>query len=142
MSALRSAVTAASASSMLPWILAGAIAAAVATAGGGFWAGHHWAALACDADVAASQLAALQHQAAAVAKAQATSDRIWSGEISLTVDLAVIRQRATARTTEVTAHVAADPDLSRSRVPDAVQRVRADQVRESQELPAGSPVRG
>lgn len=140
MNALRTLFTAASASGLLPWILVALLAAFGAVGSAGFYAGHHWAASSCDADKLASNVAALNAQARAVAKAQATSDKIWNIGLSLNVDLAVQRTRTLTRTQEVTRYVDAAPDLAACRVPDGVQRVRADQVRDSARIAAGQPV--
>jgi hypothetical protein len=136
MNGLRAMWAAASAAGLLPWILAGVLAASAALSGAGFYAGHHWAASSCEAEKSESQLAAMRHQAEAVAKAQSTSDRIWNIGLELNVDLAVMRGRAQQRTNEVTRYVDADPDLAACRVRADVQRVRDDQVRDSEQLAA------
>lgn len=77
-----------------------------------------------------------------MAKAQATSDKIWDIGITLNADLAMGRERAVARTKEVTRYVDASPDLARAVVPVDVQRVRNEQVRDSESVAApGRPVR-
>lgn len=140
MSALRALFTAASASGLLPWILVALLAAFGTVGSMGFYAGHHWAASSCEADKLTSNVAALNAQARAVAKAQATSDKIWDIGLTLNVDMAVQRTRTLARTQEVIRYVDAAPDLAGCRVPDGVQRVRADQVRDSARIAAGQPV--
>lgn len=142
MDGLRAMWTAASTAGLLPWILAGVLAASAALSGAGFYAGHHWAASTCDAEKHESQVAAMRHQAQAVEQAQRTSDRIWNIGLELRVDLTAMRSRAEQRTHEVIRYVDADPELARCRVPADVQRVRDDQVRDSERLAAPSgPVR-
>jgi hypothetical protein len=140
-SALRTLFTAASASGLLPWILCGLLAAFSAIGSAGFYAGHRWAASACAADIAASNLAAAQHQAQAVAKAQAASDKLWAIGLDLQLDLTVLHQRAATRITEVIRHVDATPSLASARVPAAVQRLRDEQAADSATIAAGRPVR-
>lgn len=140
MAALRALFVAASASGALPWLIAAALALAGIAGGAGFYAGHHWAATACAAAQFASMEAARRHEAEAVAKAQATSDKIWDIGLSLSADLAVFRERSITRTREVTKYVDASSDLARCAVPAAVQRVRDEQVRDSEHIAAGDPV--
>lgn len=142
MSALRTLFAAASASGLLPWICCALLAAFGAVGAAGVYAGHHWAASSCQAEKLASHVAAQQHELAAVAKAQATSDKIWDIGITLNVDLAMGRERAVTRTKEVTRYVDASPDLARAVVPADVQRVRDEQVRDSESVAARDrPVR-
>lgn len=141
MSGARALWTALSASGLLPWVLLGAVAAVGTAGGAGVWAGHRWAARACAAEKLDSQVKAAAHQAQAVAKAQATSDRIWAIGLELNVDMAVQRERARTRTVEVTRYVDAEPSLAACIVPAAVQRVRDEQVRDSERSAEGHPVR-
>lgn len=141
MSALRALFAAASASGLLPWICCALLAAFGVVGAGGVYVGHHLAATSCAADKLRSQVAAQSAQAKAVAKAQATSDKIWDIGLSLNVDLVIQRERAQTRTQEVIRYVAAAPDLARCALPDGVQRVRAEQVRDSERIAQGQPVR-
>lgn len=142
MGAVRDLFTAASASGLLPWSLFAALAGVGASGAAGFYAGHHWAASSCAAEKHESQVAALEHQAAAVQRAQQTSDKIWNIGLELKVDMSVMRGRAQARTNEVNRYVDAAPDLGRCVVPADVQRVRDEQVRDSEQLTApGDAVR-
>lgn len=142
MNSWRALFAAVGSSGLLPWLLAAALAACGAVGSAGFYAGHHWAASACETEKAASAVAALQHQAKAVAQAQGTSDRIWAIGLALNVDLSAGRERAAARTKEVIRYVDASPDLARCVVPASVQRVRDEQVRDSESAAApGDTVR-
>jgi hypothetical protein len=116
------------------------MAAAGAIGTGGFWAGHHWAAGACDAEKLQSQVLAQQHQAAAIAHAQATSDKIAGISITLNTDLAITRTRQKTIIEEVAADVDAHPDLARCIVPADTQRLRDGQVRDSEQSAADSAV--
>lgn len=126
--------------SIVPWLIAGAIAAGVALFGAGFAAGHHWAATSADAERQAAAVAALEHEAAAVAKAQATSERIWAIGLTLVTDIAVTRTRQRTIIEEVTRDVDAHPDLAGTLVPAATQRLRDEQADTSRRIAEGHPV--
>lgn len=140
MSAVRTLWTALSASGLLPWVLLGAVAAIGIAGGAGVWAGHNWASTACAADKLESQVAAQAHQARAVAQAQATSDKIWAIDLQLTTDLAVTRTRQRVIVEEVYRDVDAHPDLAGCLVPAATQRLRDEQVRDSERAAEGHAV--
>jgi hypothetical protein len=123
----------------LPWLLAGALAAAIAIGGGGFWAGHHWASSACEAQRFEAANKAALHTAELVAKAQATSDKIWDIGLTLNTDLVITRERTRTITREVIRDVDAHPGLRGCAVPVATQRLRDDQVDASRSA-SGDPV--
>lgn len=114
--------------------------AAAALLAASFGAGHHWASTKAEAARLAAANAALQHEAAAVAKAQATSDRIWDIGLTLATDIAITRTRQRVVIEEVERDVDSHPDLAGCVVPAATQRLRDEQTDASRRAAEDHPV--